>query len=326
MGRQAASAKDRPAGLGMRFVRGTATRSASVPGSARRGARSRAGRPGDDHRVDDHLVAVRVRCRPRRSRGSSAAGRPAGHAAQRPEVVVVERAGPHARPSPSRRAAVGSGRSPTVSPASGSASSNAEAKAARMTRAARNSAVARWKLRTRPGRVIRRPRLTGSAGCGAWPAGDAVAAGGFGDRRGHGRRDPRVERRDGTIASARQVVGDHSGDRVGRGHLHRLGDPGGAGVQRAAEDAGEGQHVVDLVGEVAAAGGDHRGVPGGDVGVHLGRRVGQREDDRRRAPSRPAPPRRSCPPETPMSTSAPTSASAIPPVTPAGWWSRPARP
>ena len=36
----------------------------------------------------------------------------------------------------------------------------------------------------------------------------------------------------------------------------------GPHVERAAEDAGEGQHVVDLVREVAAPGGDHRGVAG----------------------------------------------------------------
>ena len=38
-----------------------------------------------------------------------------------------------------------------------------------------------------------------------------------------------------------------------------------AGVERAGEDAREGQHVVDLVREVAAPGGDHRRVAVRDV-------------------------------------------------------------
>ncbi len=58
----------------------------------------------------------------------------------------------------------------------------------------------------------------------------------------------------------------------------------GAGVEQPAEDAGEGQHVVDLVGVVGAAAGDHGGVLLGLGGVDLGVGVGQREDDRRRRP------------------------------------------
>ena len=66
----------------------------------------------------------------------------------------------------------------------------------------------------------------------------------------------------GTMRCGREVVGDHREDRVGRGELHRLGDPPCARVERAAEHAGERQHVVDLVREVAAARGDDRGVAG----------------------------------------------------------------
>src|SRR3712207_8795396 len=47
---------------------------------------------------------------------------------------------------------------------------------------------------------------------------------------------------------------------------------GRAGVDGAAEDAGEGQHVVDLVGQVAAPGGDDGRVLRRHVGVHLGGR------------------------------------------------------
>ena len=52
-------------------------------------------------------------------------------------------------------------------------------------------------------------------------------------------------------------------------------------VERAAEDAGEGQRVVDLVRVVGAAGGDRQraGFPR-QVGRDLRHRVGQREDDR----------------------------------------------
>ena len=54
----------------------------------------------------------------------------------------------------------------------------------------------------------------------------------------------------------------------------------GIGVERPAEDPGEREHVVDLVREVAAAGGHHGGVLRRDVGGHLGGGVRQGEDDR----------------------------------------------
>jgi hypothetical protein len=58
------------------------------------------------------------------------------------------------------------------------------------------------------------------------------------------------------------------------------GDVGGAGVEQAAEDAGEGQHVADLVGVVRAARGDDCGVLGGLGGDDLWVGVRQDEDDR----------------------------------------------
>ena len=48
-------------------------------------------------------------------------------------------------------------------------------------------------------------------------------------------------------------------------------------VEQPAEHAREGQHVVDLVGVVAAAGGHHGRILHGRVRVDLGIRVGQRE-------------------------------------------------
>src|SRR5690242_1385710 len=113
---------------------------------------------------------------------------------------------------------VGSGASPTVRPASGSASLKLVAKAARIARTLtpRRRSAARLPV----------PRL-----------GD-----GGGDRRG----DPLVQRARHEAVRP-EVVGGHLGDRGRRGQLHLLGDRGRPGVQRAAEHAREGQHVVDLV-------------------------------------------------------------------------------
>ncbi|MCO5595358.1 hypothetical protein L7F22_049400 [Adiantum nelumboides] len=107
--------------------------------------------------------------------------------------------------------------------------------------------------------------------------GHAGVARGAGHRRGDGRCHPRVERAGHDLLRG-QLVGDDVGDGTGRRDLHVVGDAAGVRVQRAAEDPREGQHVVDLVREVAATGRDDRGVPGRDVRVHLGVGVGQRED------------------------------------------------
>ena len=67
---------------------------------------------------------------------------------------------------------------------------------------------------------------------------------------------------------------------MGGGDLHGVVDVAGPGIEGAPEDAGEGQHVVDLVGIVAAAGGHHRRTAGlGVVGEDLRRGVGAGEDD-----------------------------------------------
>ena len=55
---------------------------------------------------------------------------------------------------------------------------------------------------------------------------------------------------------------------------------GRARVERAAEEAGEAEHVVDLVRVVGAAGGDDPHVRGGLLGHHLGLGVGHREHHR----------------------------------------------
>ena len=87
------------------------------------------------------------------------------------------------------------------------------------------------------------------------------------------------------------VLARQGGDGFGGGDLHRFIDGGGAHIQRAAEDIGKAQHIVDLVGIVAAPGGDD------DIAAHrLGvfRRdfrigIGHGEDDRRLAAMRRAP-------------------------------------
>ena len=73
-------------------------------------------------------------------------------------------------------------------------------------------------------------------------------------------------------------------DALDAGDLHLVVDARRAHVQRAAEDEGEAQDVVDLVGIVAAAGGDDRVRAGGAhvLGHDLGPGVGEGEDNRRR--------------------------------------------
>src|SRR5699024_8774563 len=69
-------------------------------------------------------------------------------------------------------------------------------------------------------------------------------------------------------------------DGVGGGQLHGVVDVPGPHRQGPLEQAGEAQYVVDLVGEVAAPGGDDPDAPGfGLVGHDLGGGVGHGKDD-----------------------------------------------
>ncbi len=117
----------------------------------------------------------------------------------------------------------------------------------------------------------------------------------LGDRARDHFDQPRIERRGDDVVAPELVVdavsrGDflghplarQPGDRLGGGDLHLLVDRGRLDIERAAEDEGEAEHVVDLVGIVAAPGGDDRiGADGlGLLGHDLGDRVGHREDDR----------------------------------------------
>ena len=78
----------------------------------------------------------------------------------------------------------------------------------------------------------------------------------------------------------REIVTHHREDRLGRRHLHLLGDAAGPGVQRTPEHTREREHIVDLVREVAAAGGHHGCILLRVVGMDLRVGIGQREHDR----------------------------------------------
>ena len=80
----------------------------------------------------------------------------------------------------------------------------------------------------------------------------------------------------------RHILARQIGQRLGRGDLHRLVDRAGTHVQRATEDVGEPQHVVDLIGIVAASGRDDRVRAGFPrlLRRDLRIRIRHREDDR----------------------------------------------
>ena len=80
---------------------------------------------------------------------------------------------------------------------------------------------------------------------------------------------------------ARHHLVRHRGNGTHAGKLHLFGDARRADVERAAEDEGEAEDVVDLVGVVRTAGGhDHvRAHLARQLGHDLGGRVREREDD-----------------------------------------------
>src|SRR5215203_5136560 len=102
----------------------------------------------------------------------------------------------------------------------------------------------------------------------------------LGDGGGDGLGHVAVERRGDDVVLAQLLVAHDAGDAAGGGHLHLLGDLARAHVERAAEDAGEAEDVVDLVRVVRAAGGDDARVGLGLLGRDLRSRVRHREDHR----------------------------------------------
>ncbi len=143
---------------------------------------------------------------------------------------------------------------------------------------------------------------------------EAAPGGLGGDRGGDGGRDRAVEHRGDDVLGV-EIVADRVGDGPGRRQLHGVGDLAGAAVEQAAEEAREAEDVVDLVGVVAAPGGDHGGDALDGLRLHLRLRVGEREHDRQlghalhQGTGRAA--RRVL---VPMKTSAPVSASSSAPA------------
>ena len=206
VGRQAASSKISPAGLGTRLRRGTTTRSASVPwctsdSSERRGSSvSSPGQPGIAiDGVHDDLVAVLVDAGAVAAEDHRQPVRRQPDALQAPQVVVVERGGrsrtvaqPVAAP-PGRAARRPPGRT---------------AGRRRTERRRRRRACAQTLMA--PG-VSRRRRARAAA---------ATAAATAGTTRGSNAL--------GTISSADGSSATTSARAVGRRQLHALGHPGGA--------------------------------------------------------------------------------------------------
>ena len=132
---------------------------------------------------------------------------------------------------------------------------------------------------------------------GDGPPGHSGAHGGLGHSRGYCREQPGIQRfGQDVVASVADVlldvVGgiDDRGDRllgqcgygVDCGQLHLLVDGFRAYVKGSAEDVGESEDVVDLVGIVRAAGGEYQVIAGGHrLGIlYLGVGIGQGKYDR----------------------------------------------
>ena len=108
---------------------------------------------------------------------------------------------------------------------------------------------------------------------------DAGGAGGLGHGGGHGVLHPGIKGGGDDVVGG-EVVAHQLCQSLGGGQLHGVVDVAGPGVQRPPEDAGEGQHIVDLVGVVAAAGGDHCRAAGlGLVGEDLRGGIGAGKND-----------------------------------------------
>ena len=124
---------------------------------------------------------------------------------------------------------------------------------------------------------------------------DAAEHSRFGHGRRHAHQHARIEWFGNQIFPSKLQAGDAVGEtdgvrniflgkirqRVGSGELHFLVDGGSAHIERAAEDEGKSENVVDLVGIVGASGGDdHVAAARPGLVVHdLGIRIRHCEDD-----------------------------------------------
>ena len=86
---------------------------------------------------------------------------------------------------------------------------------------------------------------------------DAGVDGGFGNILRNRWGNTRIKRRRDDVVGVALVVRNQRSDGVRSSDLHLFVDLGGANVQRAAEQAWEGQYVVDLVRVVRTAGADN---------------------------------------------------------------------
>ncbi len=103
---------------------------------------------------------------------------------------------------------------------------------------------------------------------------------GQGGCRGYGIPDARVKGLGKNIVGTELVLGHKGGEGVRRGELHRVVDVRGTHVQRPAENAGEAEHVVDLVRVIRTAGADNGGAARLRlVRENLGHGVGAGKDD-----------------------------------------------
>src|SRR5499427_721205 len=92
-------------------------------------------------------------------------------------------------------------------------------------------------------------------GLGARPAsGNACLLGGPGDLARHGLGDRLVEDARDDVLGAKLAPADAGGNGVRGGQLHLVVDEARPDIEQAAEEAGEAQHVVDLVRVVTASG------------------------------------------------------------------------
>ena len=111
-------------------------------------------------------------------------------------------------------------------------------------------------------------------------AGHAALTGSFCHSVRHSLSHAGVEGTGDDVLFAAVIVGDEVGDGVGGGQLHLVVDVAGADAQCALEEAREAEDVVDLIREVAAAGGHDADAAGlGLVGHDLGGGVGHGKDN-----------------------------------------------
>src|SRR5215831_21115019 len=117
-------------------------------------------------------------------------------------------------------------------------------------------------------------------GPGARPAsGHPGLLGGSGDLARDGLGDLLVEHARDDVLGAELAPADAGGDGARGGQLHLVVDEARPDVEQPAEEAGEAQHVVDLVRVVTASGGHYPRVAERLLRLYLRHRIRHGEDD-----------------------------------------------